>query len=225
MTSFRLRPDAGRWQNKVFTDFRIYAVTDVINPGLAFLKTVESVYKNGVDILQLRSKTLSMSEKIKLGHAIRKVSSRLRKLYFVNDSLDLALITNADGLHVGQDDIAPRDVRSLCKKIGRQLYLGLSTHSESQARAALKQPVDYFGVGPVFETPTKPDYGSVGLKLVTRVKGFATKPWVAIGGIDEKNISQVIRAGASRVALVRAIFNSPNPGLAASGLTLQMKGN
>lgn len=212
------------WQERTFRDFRLYAVTNHIEPGSRFLKTVASLYQNGVDILQLRSKTLSMAEKIALGRAIRKIATRFRRLYFVNDSLDLALLTQADGLHIGQDDLNPRDVRSLCKKLGRKIYLGLSTHSETQARAALKQPVDYFGVGPVFQTPTKPTYQSVGLRLVNQVSRFATKPWVAIGGIDEKNLDQVLSHGAQRVAVVRAIFDASSPAKASDRFSKKLKG-
>lgn len=220
-----IRQSASCWQNKVFKNFRLYAVTDLVQPDPHILKIIESVYQSGVDIVQLRSKTLAMAEKVKMGHAIRKIANRMRKLYFVNDSLDLALITKADGVHVGQDDISPSDIRSLCRKAQHSLYIGLSTHSESQARAALKQPIDYFGVGPVFKTPTKPTYGSVGIKLVEKVSRFATKPWVAIGGIDEQNLNLVINAGAKRVAVVRAVFNSRDPSTAASRLSLKLKGN
>ena len=130
---------AGRWQDKVFKNFKLYAVTDLIKPDAKVLTTIESIYRGGVDIVQLRSKTLSMREKINLGRAIQKIAARMKKLYFVNDSLDLALLTNADGLHVGQDDMAPGDIRALCRKLGRKIYLGLSTHSQLQAKEAMRQ--------------------------------------------------------------------------------------
>ena len=213
------------WQARCFSHFRLYAVTDLKNyPNTNFLDRVADAYQNGADIVQLRSKTLSMLEKIKLGRAIHKIASQFKKLYFVNDSLDLALLTAADGLHVGQDDMPPADIRSICRKLKMKLIVGLSTHSVSQARAAQKLPVDYFGVGPVFKTPTKPNYGAVGLNLVKQVSRFAVKPWVAIGGIDESNLEQVLSSGAKRVAVVRAIFNAPDSGAACRRLTNQLKG-
>ena len=212
-----------RWQDRALSQFKLYAVTDLTQPTPRILSVIESVYRNGVDIVQLRSKTLSMREKIVLGKAIHKIARRMKKLFFVNDSLDLALLTNADGLHVGQDDMAPNDIRVICKKLNRHLFLGLSTHSELQARQALKQPVDYFGVGPVFKTPTKPGYSSVGLKLIKQVSRLATKPWVAIGGINESNLDQVLDAGATRVAVVRAIFNAKDSGLMCRSLVTQIK--
>lgn len=214
---------AGRWQDKVFKDFRLYAVTDLIKPDSSVLKVIAAAYRNGADIVQLRSKTLSMREKVVLGRAIRKIATRMKKLFFVNDSLDLALLTDADGLHVGQDDLAPKDIRSICHKVKKKIYLGLSTHSLAQAQAAQKQPIDYFGVGPVFKTPTKPGYQSVGLKLVKQVSRLAAKPWVAIGGIDEANLDQVLECGALRVAVVRAIFDARDPGGASRRFTDKLK--
>ncbi len=212
------------WQENRFQTFKLYAVTDLKKSDAFFLKKVELAYRSGVDILQLRSKTLSMAEKIRLGLTIRKIATRLKKLYFVNDSLELALLTNADGLHVGQDDLPPQAVRVLCRKLKRRLFLGLSTHSLSQAQAALTEPIDYFAVGPVFATPTKPHYGSVGLELLKKVSRFAAKPWVAIGGIDESNLEQVLDCGASRAAVVRAAWESKNIGKACNRLSKILKG-
>ncbi len=215
-----------RWQDKVFADFRLYVVTDLVRkPGTGFLKIIESVYRNGADIVQLRSKVLSMRDKIELGQGIRKIATRMKKLFFVNDSLDLALLTDADGLHVGQDDMAPKEIRAICRKLGKDLYVGLSTHSRIQAKEALKQPVDYFGVGPVFKTPTKPGYQSVGLKLLKQVSRSATKPWVAIGGINESNLGQVLDFGATRIAVVRAVLDARDPGQVSRRLAAQLKAN
>lgn len=214
------------WQENVFKNFRLYAVTDVsASKARTVLRRVEAAYRNGADIVQLRSKTLSLAERLRLGIAIKKTADRLKKLYFVNDSLDLALLTQAHGLHVGQDDLPPKMIRKLCHRLKKKIFLGLSTHSETQARSAQKEPIDYFAVGPVFATPTKPHYGAVGLHLVERVASFAKKPWVAIGGIDEENIRQVLRRGARRVAVVRAIFSAPNSGLASRRLTRIIQGD
>ncbi|HCM42168.1 MAG TPA: thiamine phosphate synthase [Candidatus Omnitrophica bacterium] len=213
------------WVNRVFRDFRLYAVTDLNSHSQSgILRAVESAYVGGADIIQLRSKNLPMSEKVRLGLAISKIANRHKKLYFVNDSLSLALLTSAHGLHVGQDDLPPKEVRRLCKKMKQSLLLGLSTHSDAQAKRAQTEPIDYFAVGPVFATPTKPDYRSVGLGLVERVGRFAKKPWVAIGGIDLKNLDLVLEKGASRVAVVRAIFSAKSPELACRHFTQKLRG-
>ena len=203
----------------------MYAVTDLNSHSQSgILRAVESAYVGGADIIQLRSKNLPMSEKVRLGLAISKIANRHKKLYFVNDSLSLALLTSAHGLHVGQDDLPPKEVRRLCKKMKQSLLLGLSTHSDAQAKRAQTEPIDYFAVGPVFATPTKPDYRSVGLGLVERVGRFAKKPWVAIGGIDLKNLDLVLEKGASRVAVVRAIFSAKSPELACRHFTQKLRG-
>ncbi len=218
-------PNVNRWQDKVFKNFRVYAVTDLKpDSGARILTQIEAAYRGGADIVQLRAKSLSFAEKIKLGQAISKMANRLKKLYFVNDSFSLAVLTDAHGLHVGQDDLPPKEVRRLCMKMKQRLLLGLSTHSDKQAKLAQSEPIDYFAVGPVFATPTKPDYQSVGLGLVRRVSRFAKKPWLAIGGIDLSNLNLVLEHGASRVAVVRAVFSAKNPELACRELTHKLKG-
>lgn len=206
------------WKRRVFDNFRLYAITDLSVPDPSILSKITAAFKNGTDIVQLRAKHLSTTDKMRLGRAIRKIANRMKKLYFVNDSLDLALATDADGLHVGQDDLPPRVVRALCRRFKRTLFLGLSSHSVIQARKAQLEPIDYFAVGPVFSTPTKPDYEAVGLQLVEKVSHFARKPWVVIGGIDKTNVRRVLDSGAERVAVVRAIFQASNPAKASREL-------
>lgn len=213
------------WRDRVFKNFRLYAVTDLKKSDPSFLKKAEAAYRGGADIIQLRSKSLSHSEKLAAGKALRKVASRLKKLYFVNDDPALAFLTDADGLHVGQDDLPPKEVRRMFRKLNKRIYLGLSTHSFSQAEAAIKEPVDYFAVGPVFSTPTKPDYKAVGLRLVRSVSGLSSKlPWLAIGSINEMNLNEVLSSGAERVAVVRAVFGAADVKAAAFNLVQKMKG-
>ncbi len=213
------------WTKRVFHNFRLYAVTDLQPRSQSrILLDIESAYRGGADIVQLRAKSMSLSDQIVLGKAIAKMANRLKKLYFVNDSFSLAVLTGAHGLHVGQDDLPPAEVRRLCKKMKQPLLLGLSTHSDKQAKLAQCEPVDYFAVGPVFATPTKPHYRSVGLGLVKRVNCFAKKPWLAIGGIDLSNLDLVLKQGASRVAVVRAVFGAQDPGQACRKLTQKLRG-
>ena len=108
--------------------------------------------------------------------------------------------------HLGQDDLPIAEARRIWR--GRRLILGKSTHSLAQARRAEREGADYIGVGPVFRTPTKPGYAPVGLKLVRQVSRSVRIPFVAIGGIDASNVARVLRAGAKRVAVVRAVFGA-----------------
>lgn len=194
----------------------MYAVTDIREEDPKILEKVEAAYRGGADIVQLRSKTLTDAAFYRLGIRFRKIAARFRKLFFVNDRPDLAVAVEADGVHVGQDDLPMEAIRKIFK--GRKIFIGRSTHSLTQALQAVKEGVDYIGVGPIFETPTKPTYHPVGLDLIREVKRRVRIPFVCIGGIDQKNIHQVIQAGATRVAVVRAIFEAPDVTQAAQAL-------
>jgi thiamine-phosphate pyrophosphorylase len=213
------------WKEKTFKDFRLYAVTDIKTEGPDVLRKIEQVFRGGADIVQLRSKILPDAALIRLGLRIKKIAHRYRKLFFVNDRVDLALAVGADGVHLGQDDMPVRVARALARKAGRELWIGKSTHSLTQALDAVKEGADYIGVGPVFATPTKPHARSVGLGLVKQVAGKIRISWVAIGGIDLENITQVITAGATRIAVVRAVFAAKYPENAARKLKSQLEGN
>ena len=212
------------WKEKAFKNFSLYAVTDLRVEGPAVLRKIEQAYRGGADIVQLRSKMLSDAALIRLGLEIRKIATRQKKLFFVNDRIDLALALGADGVHLGQDDIPVRIARALAMRAGRKLWIGRSTHSLSQALAAVKEGADYIGVGPVFATPTKPHAKFVGLKFVKQAGARIRIPWVAIGGIDLGNVAVVTAAGATRVAVVRAIFAANDPESAAREFKLQLEG-
>lgn len=196
------------WKEKVFEDFRLYAVTDLKSEGPEILTKIDAAYRGGADIVQLRSKVLSDASLIRLGLKIKKVAEKNRKLFFMNDRMDLALVIGADGVHLGQDDMPVRGARRLARQAGRQVWIGKSTHHLKQALAAVREGADYIGVGPVFATPTKPGVKSVGLRFVRQAALKIRIPWVAIGGIDLGNIRDVTAAGARRVAVVRAIFGA-----------------
>jgi thiamine-phosphate pyrophosphorylase len=194
------------WKKKAFDNFKLYAVTDLGDEDPEIFKKVEAAYRGGADIVQLRSKTLTDEALYRVGVRFRKIADRFRKLFFVNDRPDLALAVGADGVHVGQDDLPIPAVRKLLN--GERLFIGLSTHSLKQALAGAREEVDYIGVGPIFETPTKPAYSAVGLDLIRQVNSKVRLPFVCIGGIDEKNVGEVLGAGARRVAVVRALFGA-----------------
>jgi len=212
------------WKKKVFDGFRLYVVTDLRDESSDVLRKINAAYRGGADIVQLRSKVLSDAALIRLGLKIKRIAEKNRKLFFVNDRVDLALAIGADGVHLGQEDMPVRVARKLAKQAGRKIWIGKSTHSLKQALAAVSEGSDYVGVGPVFKTPTKPNAKSVGLRFVRQAATKIRIPWVAIGGIDLGNMDAVIRAGATRIAVVRAIFAAQDAESAARTLKHQLKG-
>ena len=191
---------------------RLYLVID----AAVALDVVPPALHGGVDMVQLREKDADDDEIVAAGRALRALCDEHGALLVVNDRADLALACSADGVHVGQDDQPVADVRRI---VGDRLFIGLSTHSPAQVDAAERDAaVDYLGVGPVYETATKPGLEPVGLDLVRHAAENARKPWFAIGGIDARRVGAVADAGADRVAVVRAIRDAANPGAAATAL-------
>ena len=170
------------------------------------LSIVESQIKGGADVIQLREKGKSKKEIIELGFKIKEITKKHDVLFIVNDDLDIALILDADGLHLGQDDIPVEYARPFMK----DKLIGVSTHSIEQAKEAIKKGADYIGFGPIFETNTKEKKEKVvGLKSLSILKGICPIPYVAIGGIGLNNLPSVIETGCNRVAIISDIINSP----------------
>jgi thiamine-phosphate pyrophosphorylase len=192
----------------VLEDARLYFVTGIVPE-----RTLAAALAGGVDVVQLREKLAGDEEIVRAGRLFRRLTRDAGALFVVNDSPELALRCEADGVHVGQDDLPVAQVRAL---VGDDLLVGLSTHSPEQLRAAAG--VDYVGVGPVYATPTKAGREPVGLELVREAARSAKVPWFAIGGIDEANAAEVVAAGAERIAVVRAIRDADDPRAAAARL-------
>ena len=183
----------------------IYLVTDKkALKGKDVVSIITTSLKAGIDIIQFRDKEASDKEFLETGRKIKDLARKKKALFIVDDRVDLALALDSDGVHLGQDDMPVEIARKI---LGRKKIIGLSTHSIPQIRKAAKEKVDYISVGPVFSTPTKPDYKEVGLKLIRFAKKEVKIPFVAIGGINESNIRSVVLAGAGRVAIVRAILS------------------
>ena len=199
------------WKKRVFENFKLYAVTDLSSEDASILPRIEQAFRGGADIIQLRSKILSDGALVRLGTAVRKIADRCQKLFFMNDRLDVALAAGADGLHLGQDDLPLGRARGLCRQAGASLWLGQSTHSLNQAIRAQEEGADYVAIGPLFQTPTKPDVPAVGLDLIREAKEKIKIPFLVIGGINEENLEVILRAGATRIAAVRAIFGAQDP--------------
>lgn len=181
-------------------DARLYLVIDA-RPDIA-----EAALRGGVDVVQLRDKSATDDELLDAGRELRRLCTAYDALFIVNDFPELAVRINADGVHVGQDDVSVGEARRL---VGEERLVGLSTHCASDIAASIG--VDYLGVGPIYATPTKPERPAVGLGLVAEATRSAQVPWFAIGGIDAGTITAVIAAGASRVAVVRAIRDVRDP--------------
>jgi thiamine-phosphate pyrophosphorylase len=176
---------------------------------------VTSAIRGGVDMVQLRVKGGLDEELLRAAHRYRTLCRESDALLIVNDRPDLAAEAGADGVHVGQDDVDVAEARSM---VGEERLVGLSTHSPAQIEAAAEAGVDYIGVGPVNATPTKPGRPAVGLELVAYAARRATMPFFAIGGIDARNAAAVRAAGATRIAVVRALTQAEDVETAARQL-------
>ena len=167
----------------------------------------EAMIKGGVDLIQLRGKDQSIEELVELAAELHELTARSFTPLIVNDHAEVASKVPVEGVHVGQDDDSIEVVR---RKAGRPVVVGKSTHSLGQARAAQREGADYIGFGPIFATPTKPDYRPIGLKEINRVHLDVTVPIFSIGGIKIDNLEQVIAAGAYRVAIVSGLLKAPD---------------
>ena len=178
----------------------------------ALPELLDAVLAGGCRLVQLREKTLPMAELLPLARALRARCRAAGARFIVNDRADLALAAEADGVHVGQDDLPAHAARRLLRP---GMTLGVSTHDEAQARQALAAGADYIAVGSMFPTGSKTGFQLVGPTLLRQVRPLISVPLVAIGGITEANVGEVIRAGADAVAVISAVCGAPDPAAAA----------
>ena len=195
---------------------RLYVITGDRGDELETAKIVEAALDGGATIIQLRKKSMAMVEQYRLAMALRTLTWAHEALLIINDHADLAIAADADGVHLGQDDLPPDVVRALPGFEGR--LIGRSTHSLGQAQLAVNEGADYIAVGPVYPTPTKEGRAAVGTALVSRVAGIVDRPFVAVGGIDHDNAAAVVEAGARAIAVVRAVYDAVDPAEAARRL-------
>lgn len=186
----------------------IYAITDSKSGKDKDLLTYcEDLLKGGVKILQYREKNKNISEKIEDAISLRKLTEKYNALFIVNDHIDVALLSNADGIHIGQGDIPVKYARKL---MGNKI-IGLSTHSPQEAKKAIEDGADYIGVGPIFSTETKVDVcDPVGFEYLEFVSNNLDIPFVAIGGIKEHNLISILERGAKSIALVSELVGDSN---------------
>jgi thiamine-phosphate pyrophosphorylase len=194
---------------------RLYLVSDGRPGGRPLSEVLPGAIAGGVDIFQLREKERGEGETMPFAREASEICRRLGALFIVDDWPRLALACGADGVHVGQDDMPAAEVREL---VGPGMLIGLSTHAAGEVDAAAGEPVDYIGVGPVHETPTKLGRPAVGVELVEYAAAHTALPFFAIGGIDAGNLDVVLAAGACRVCMLRAIADAPDSQAAAREL-------
>ncbi len=202
---------------------RLYLCTDSRPRQNDFEQFLDAAFAGGVDIIQLRDKTISAGQELELLQILRTVAERHGRPWSVNDRADLAAVSGAPVFHVGQQDLPPSAARTV---LGPDVAIGLSSNTPDLAAQAMDNTdLAYFCTGPIWATPTKPGRAAVGLDLIRSTAqreqqrqsaGHHTNPWFAIGGIDLTNIDQVIDAGARRVVVVRAITEASDPTAAAS---------
>lgn len=198
---------------------RLYLLVTEKLCRLSWQDVVVAALEGGVDVIQLREKELEDDELIARGRWLAKACEKYDALFILNDRVDLAVAAGAHGVHLGQDDLAPTEARA---KLPPQLLLGLSTHSPEQISNACQENVDYLGVGPVFPSQTKSFDVFPGLELVTAASSVADRPWFPIGGISSRNVSQVMDAGAVRIATCSAVIGHADPAAAAGQLQQQL---
>jgi thiamine-phosphate pyrophosphorylase len=194
---------------------RLYLVCGANPDGGELPTLLRGAIAGGVDIVQLREKHLPNEELASVAKAARVLCEHLGALLIVNDRPWVAREAGADGIHVGQDDIPAAEVREL---VGPDMLIGVSTHSPEQIDAIDASVVDYIGVGPIHETPTKPGRPAVGVELIRYAAAHAPVPFFAIGGLDAGNLAAALDAGATRVCVLRAIAAAEDPQSAARAL-------
>ena len=188
-------------------DTDLYCITaEEYSLGRSNIDVVNQMIAAGVKLIQYREKEKSMKEKYDECVQIRKMTQAAGVFFIVNDHVDLAMAVDADGIHVGQDDVPVRDLRNL---VGEDMIIGLSTHSPAQALEAVRKGADYIGVGPIFATKTKKNVcAPVGFEYLEWVTANLDIPFVAIGGIKKHNLREIVSRGAKSVALVSEITSN-----------------
>ncbi|EAZ89439.1 thiamine phosphate synthase [Crocosphaera chwakensis] len=190
----------------------LYLVTSSTENLLAI---VESALQGGLTLVQYREKKIDDIMRFNMAQKLCELCHKYDALFIVNDRVDIALGVDADGIHLGQQDIPIALARRI---LGPNKIIGCSTTNPQEMEKAIAEKPDYIGVGPVYATPTKPDKKAAGLDYVKYAAETSPIPWFAIGGIDDNNVTEVMASGGTQVALVRAIMEAANPKIATQEL-------
>ena len=192
---------------RALRECRLYGIIDLgYTPrGRDCNRVAEQMITGGVDLIQLRGKGKSIDELVDLASEIHEITAPSDTPLIINDYAEIAARVSVEGVHVGQDDDSIHVAR---QKAGRDLIVGKSTHSLAQANAAQAEGADYVGFGPIFATPTKPDYEPIGLDGIRQAHLNVGIPIFCIGGINIDNLQRVIEAGAKRLVMVSALLKA-----------------
>jgi thiamine-phosphate pyrophosphorylase len=193
---------------------RLYAITPDSEPA-KILELVGAVLKGGADVVQLRQKAISRGELLELALEVGRMVRKAGRVFIVNDHLDIALLAEADGVHLGQDDLPVEAARRVA---GKSFLIGASANTPELARAAVAAGADYLGAGPAFKTGVKPDKAVIGPAGVAEVVKAVEVPVFAIGGIEPGNVAELVAAGVHRAGVIRWLARSPDPEAAAREL-------
>ncbi|MEA5014730.1 MAG: thiamine phosphate synthase [Candidatus Limiplasma sp.] len=194
----------------------LYAVTDRAWAGkMSLYQQVEAALKNGVTCVQLREKTLGEGAFLAEAEALAALCKRYHVPFIINDNVGIAIGCGADGVHVGQEDMALSAVR---ERVGEGMIIGVSAHTVEEALEAVRNGADYLGLGAVFSTATKPDVHPMSYETLRAICAAVPVPTVAIGGISQENLLRLCGSGVDGVAVVSAIFGADDPGVATAGL-------
>ncbi|HEY2761631.1 MAG TPA: thiamine phosphate synthase, partial [Pirellulales bacterium] len=194
---------------------RLYVLLDGRADETTFAALAESLVEAGVDMLQLRDKTLDDRQLLSRACRLRMITRGSKTQFIMNDRPDLAALSQADGVHVGQDELTVHDARQI---VGPKSLIGVSTHSIEQARQAVVDGANYVGVGPTFPSGTKSFASFTGIELLRAVASEISLPAFAIGGITIENLPNVLETGIRRVAVTGAVVNAAEPNKAAAQL-------
>lgn len=194
----------------------LYLVTDRnALKGKDLLKILPESLRAGLDMVQFRDKEADDADFLETASKIKDLLREKQVLFIINDRIDIAMALDADGVHLGREDVPVEVARRI---LGRKKIIGFSAHSLEEALAAAEKNVDYIAMGAIFSTPVKPDYGTLGLEALKQAVKQIKIPLVAIGGINESNIGDVVATGVKRIAVVRAILEAKDPYLATKSL-------
>ena len=189
-------------QSEKLKDFGLYFITDSNLTKKSVIEDVRSAIKGGVKIIQYREKNASSKQLLKQAKEIKNLCRKNGVIFIVNDRVDIALAADADGVHLGQDDMPCQSARKL---LGKNKIIGLSADSVKAALMNQNLGADYTGIGPIYHTTTKKINNPIGLEPIKELKKRLKIPFVAIGGINESNIDDVLKAGAKNIAMISAI--------------------
>jgi thiamine-phosphate pyrophosphorylase len=203
-----------------FADVKLYVLITQQACKIPWLKAAEQAIQGGADCLQLREKNLPDSQFLSMAKQLANLCKRKNILCIINDRPDIAVLSHADGVHLGQDDLSVSQARQI---VGQQKIIGVSTHNLPQARQAVEDGADYIGVGPIFKSPTKPRDFVAGLEYAAQAARDIAIPKVAIAGITAENVQQVLATGIKAVAVTAAVIGFNDVRAAAKKLKDRLK--